>query len=112
MQLEDRRTDYEQVLPHVRRILVDLGARLKKATPVFTKALAPGLGLAEEPAVSEDSFGMDRCRLLAEAIVRIHVRSVTSTTDQLRVIEQVFAENGISTAMPYLNPSSPDGYHF
>jgi hypothetical protein len=107
-----QRTDYEQVLPHVRRILVDLGARLKKATPVFTKALAPGLGLAEEPAVSEDSFGMDRCRLLAEAIVRIHERAVISTTDRLRVIEQVFAENGISAAMPYLNPSSPDGYHF
>jgi hypothetical protein len=107
-----QRTDYEQVLPHVRRILVDHGANLKKATPVFTKALAPGLGLAEEPAMSEDSFGMDRCRLLAEAIVRIHKRSVTVTTDRLRVIEDVFAEEGINTAMPYLNPGSPEGYRF
>lgn len=107
-----QRTDYEQVLPHVRRILVDLGAKLKKATPVFTKVLTPGLGLAEEPAVSEDSFGMDRCRVLAEAIVRIHERAVTSTADRLWVIEQAFAEDGINTAMPYLNPGSPDGYHF
>jgi hypothetical protein len=107
-----QRTDYERVLPHVRRILVDYGAKLKRATPVFTKALAPGLGLAEEPAVSEDSFGMDRCRLLAEAIVRVHERAFTATTDRLRVVEEVFAEEGLSTAIPYLNPGSLDGYRF
>ena len=98
-----QRADYEQVLPAVRRILVELGANLKKATPVFTKVLAPGLGLAEEPAVSGDSFGMDRCRLLAEAIVRIHERAVAGATDRLAVIEEVFAEDGISLATPYLN---------
>jgi hypothetical protein len=105
-----QRTDYEQVRPHVCRLLVELGANLKNATPVFTKPLAPGLGLAEEPAVSRDSFGMDRCRLLAEAIVRIHEREVAGTTDRLAVIEEVFAEDGINTATPYLNPGSPDGY--
>ena len=89
-----QRADYEQVLPIVRRILVELGGNLKKATPVFTKVLAPGLGLAEEPAVSGDSFGMDRCRLLAEAIVRIHERAVAGATDRLAVIEEVFAEDG------------------
>jgi hypothetical protein len=107
-----QRSDYQQVLPHLRRILVHLGANLKKATPVFTKALAPGLGLAEEPAASGDSFGMDRCRLLAEAIVRIHERAVAGAKDRLAVIQEVFAENGISTATPYLNPGSPDGYRF
>jgi hypothetical protein len=106
------RADYERVLPAVRRILVELGANLKKVTPVFTKVLAPGLGLAEEPAASGDSFGMDRCRLLAEAIVRVHERAVARKTDRLAVIEEVFAEDGINLATPYLNPSSPDGYHF
>jgi len=107
-----QRADYERVRPAVRRILVQLGANLKKATPVFTKVLAPGLGLAEEPAVSGDSFGMDRCRLLAEAMVRIHERAVAGATDRLAVIEEVFAEDGISLATPYLNPGSPDGYGF
>lgn len=107
-----QRADYERVLPAVRRILAELGAKLKKATPVFTKLLAPGLGLAEEPAVSAGSFGMDRCRLLAEAIVRIYERAAAKATDQLAVIEEVFAEEGISLAMPYLNPGSPDGYCF
>jgi hypothetical protein len=107
-----QRADYERVLPTVRRILVELGANLKKGTPVFAKVLAPGLGLAEEPAVSGDSFGVDRCRLLAEAIVRIHERAVAGAADRLAVIEEVFAENGISLATPYLNAGSPDGYHF
>lgn len=107
-----QRTDYEQVLPHVRRMLAELGANLKKARPVFTKALAPGLGLAEQPAASGDSFGMDRCRLLAEAIVRIHERGVAGASDRLAVIEEAFAEDGISIATPYLNPGSPDGYGF
>ena len=106
------RANYERVLPTVRRILGELGANLKKATPVFTKVLAPGLGLAEEPAASGDSFGMDRCRLLAEAIVRIHERAIAGATDQLAVVEEVFAEDGVRLATPYLNPGSPDGYHF
>ncbi len=106
------RLDYERALPIVRRLLVELGANLKKATPVFTKVLAPGLGLAEEPSASGDSFGMDRCRLLAEAIVRIHERTVAGATDRLVVIEEVFADDGISLATPYLNRGSPDGYRF
>jgi hypothetical protein len=107
-----QRTDYEHVLSVVRLILVELGANLKRATPVFTKVLAPGLGLAEEPAESRDSFGMDRCRLLAEALVRIHEHAVAGTADRLAVIEATFAEDGISLATPYLNSGSTDGYPF
>ena len=55
---------------------------------------------------------MDRCRLLAEAIVRIHERVVAAATGRLAVIEEVLTENGISPATPYLNPGSFDGYHF
>jgi len=106
------RTDYEQVVPMVRRILVDLGGNLQKATPVFTKVLAPGLGLAEEPAESGDSFGMDRCRIFAEAIVRIHERGVTRATDRMAIVDEVFAEAGINPSTPYLNPGSPDRYLF
>lgn len=106
------RADYERVLPAVRHILVELGPNLKKETPVFTKVLVPGLGLAEEPAGSRDSFGMDRCRLLAEAIVQIHERAVPAEAERLEVIKEVFGEDGINLARPYLNPGSPDEYRF
>lgn len=39
---------------------------------------------------------MDRCRLLAEAIVRIHERADAGASDRLAVIEEAFAEDGIS----------------
>jgi hypothetical protein len=106
------RADYDRALPAVRRLLAELGANLKEATPVFTKRLAPGLGLAEEPAASGDSFGMDRCRLLAEAITRINERNLASAADRLAVVEEVFVEDGISLGAPYLNPGSPDEYRF
>jgi hypothetical protein len=107
-----RRADYERTLPAVHQILAELAANLKPGTPVFTKGLAPGLGLAEEPAASEDSFGMDRCRLLAEATVRIHERAVAEAAARLAIVEEVFTESGLDLAAPYLNPGSPDEYRF
>jgi hypothetical protein len=41
---------------------------MRPGTPVFTKFLAPGLGLAEDPGQG-DSFGQHRCRLLADAMI-------------------------------------------
>jgi len=107
-----QRSDYEKVVPAVRRVLTEIGGSLKNGTPVFTKVLAHGLGLAEEPAMSTDSFGMDRCRLLAEAVIRIHERSIVGAADRLAIVEAVFAEGGISFATPYLNRGSADGYRF
>ena len=107
-----QRTDYERVLPAIRGILTEIGARLGSAAPVFTKVLAPGLGLAEQPLASEDSFGMHRCRLLAEAILRIHERTVIEPSKRLAVVGEVFTEEGLSLAAPYLNPGSLDGYRF
>ncbi len=39
---------------------------LRPASPALTKPLAPGLALAEDPGAGTESFGMNRCRLLAE----------------------------------------------
>jgi hypothetical protein len=105
-----QRADYQQVLAAVRDILAELGPKLKKATPAFTKVLSPGLGLAEDPGVAGESFGMDRCRLLAEAIVRIHERGASGATDRLKIVDEVFAEAGLALASPHLNPGSTDEY--
>lgn len=104
--------DYERALPAIRKVLAEISGGLKPATPVFTKVLAPGLSLAEEPATSGDSFGMDRCRILSEAIVRMQERNVDPATMGLTVVEEVFRENGIDPAKPYLNAASQDRYVF
>src|SRR5436305_14389954 len=45
---------------------------LKPETPLFTKRLAAGLGFAEDPGNGE-SFGMSRCRIVAEGLWSAYV---------------------------------------
>lgn len=84
---------------------------LKPGTPIFTKTLAQGLGLAEDPP-DHQSFGRNRCGLLAEAIVRAKEKKILSIEDRIDVVDQVFRESGISLQTPYLNSGSIDVYKF
>jgi HopA1 effector protein family len=85
------------------------GVRLRERTPAFTKALAPGIGLAEQPA-SGESFGTDRCRLLAEGIVEARDRGARRVDERLAVVAAHFAWRGIDLEAPYLEPGSRDRY--
>jgi hypothetical protein len=85
--------------------------RLKSATPLFSKRLAYGLGLAEDPGTGE-SFGMSRCRLLAEAACRAHERGLYSAEARLEEAAGAFAATGLSLDRPYLNAGSFDQYEF
>lgn len=78
--------------------------------PLFTKQLAPGLGLAE---VSDASliFGMQRCTLLARGLLAANDRGQTSVTDKLHAINDVFSTAGIDLLQPHLvNSDTPDCY--
>jgi hypothetical protein len=86
-----------------------VGAHLRPGTPALTKPLGEGLGLAEDPP-GGDSFGMDRCGLLAEAMVRGFERGRESAAERLELVEQVFDERGVAFERPYLNAASTDEY--
>jgi len=101
--------DYRAVATVVRSVCAEITPHLKPLTPVFTKALEPGLGLAEDPG-SGDSFGMSRCRLLAEAMVQSYELDKRALPDRLAQVERCFAEARISLDAPYLNAGSVDGY--
>ena len=73
--------------------------------PAFTLELAPGVGLAENAAAAE-SFGMRRCALLADAVVRAHEHAIAA----LDAVAARFAEDGVLLDAPYLEPSL-DGRH-
>lgn len=103
--------DYRLAVPIVRNIYSKLMTSIRLVTPVFTKQLAPGLGLAENPQ-SGESFGMHRCGLLADGIVRGHELGLKSINDRVEGVRAVFAEAGISLATPFLNPASTDNYEF
>ena len=76
--------------------------------PLFTKPLTPGIGLAESPGTGE-SFGMHRCRLVAEGIVEAWAAGRQSLWES---VERRFAAAGLSLDKPYLNPGSEDVYDF
>lgn len=96
------------VKEHYFRITADLAAfireeiadHLRPGTPLFTKQLAEGLGFAEDPA-DGGSFGMNRCRLLAEEIWK------QSSMDEIAI---AFQRRGTSLDLPYLNGGSIDQY--
>ena len=92
-------------------VLIDvyrsIAGKLKRSTPVFTKPLAPGLGLAENPPSSQ-SFGEHRCGLLANAIILAHEQKIKSMADRLKYVEEQFEGEKIRIEAPFLNPHSLD----
>jgi HopA1 effector protein family len=75
--------------------------------PLFTKQLAPGVGLAEVP-ITAGTFGMQRCELLATGLLAAMEQDRAS--DQLNTIHQHFTAAGIDWLYPYLNPAAIDRY--
>ena len=74
---------------------------LLSATPVFTKPLAPGLGMAHDTG-SIDSFGEHRCRMLADALVQGQETSVSDAAGLMELVERRFARDGVDLDHPHL----------
>jgi HopA1 effector protein family len=102
--------DYERLRELLASTYDELAPLLEPATPALTKRLLPGLGLAEDPVDRQVSFGMSRCRLLAEAIVEAFERGIAEPEQRLGVVGERFARAGIELSAPYLNPGSSDRY--
>lgn len=100
------RESFPALLPWVRDAYLALRDALRPATPAFTKRLAPGLGLAEDPGNGQ-SFGMHRCSVLAEAAVLAHERA---GHDPLAALRETFAKHDVDPERPYLSPGSSDRY--
>jgi hypothetical protein len=81
-------------------------ARLSPRTPMLTLRIAPGIGLAESPA-SGESFGMHRCRLLAESILDARRAGREDEEARMQAVKRKFQAEGIDLARPHLR--SPHG---
>lgn len=94
-------------------LLSDVYPRLQKSlqpdSPLFTQQLAPGLGLAEDPGTGE-SFGMHRCRLVAEGLWNAYIQGWQTEPVRLQEVTKRFAQEGMTLERPYLNPGSIDQY--
>jgi hypothetical protein len=106
-----QRSDFAAAAPIVASLYDHVARFLEPNVPALTKELAPGLGLAEDPGALV-SFGMSRCYLLAEAIVRASERGATDLDTQLAVADECFTEAGLDLDMPHLEAGSADIYSF
>lgn len=101
---------YRHFVHLLEKFPASLFSLLKPKVPMLTKPLRNGIGVAETPAGGE-SFGMHRCRLIAEGIVDAWTEGQQGVEARLDATERRFMGEGISLALPYLNPGSEDIYH-
>jgi hypothetical protein len=80
---------------------------LASSTPLFTKPLWPGIGVAVEPGTGE-SFGSHRCRLTAEGIVDAWRESKQDVPARLTAVAARFAAAGLDITRPYLGAGWAD----
>ncbi len=80
-----------------------LKAVLDDAVPPLAKRLAPGLGLAEDPMKADESFGTNRCDLIARGICRCASAGVEDRDAWLAAVLEEFAASGIPSDRAYVN---------
>jgi len=96
-------------LPAVTRVAVRLGERapfaLAPSVPAFTRQIAPGVAVADQPGPGTP-FGRHRCRLVAAGLVAAG-HGADATARRHAVLGHLIAA-GLDPAAPHLNPGSPE----
>jgi hypothetical protein len=83
---------------------------LRSDVPLFSKRLAPGVSLAEDPSNGE-SFGTARCRLMGESVWNAYQKHLQSDRARMAELATAFEANGWNADLPHLSFSSVDLYH-
>lgn len=105
--------DYEVVREIVQIVYGEMRSHFKPEIPLFTKQLAPGLGLAEEPDQKfgvQESFGMNRCQIVANGLLEAWYQEDNSPERKMQAIHEQFSLLGIDLQRVYLNANSEDIY--
>ena len=103
---------YEEfILPLLKIIYTENKSQFQAQIPLFTKEIAPGIGLAEHPIPELGGrFGKNRCQILANALLEAHKNGEESQQSRIKYIIQHFESVGIDFERPYLNPNNEDIY--
>jgi HopA1 effector protein family len=104
---------YQQVQAVLEQAYIENQSYFQSAIPLFSKFIAPGLGLAEEPDqkfATQESFGMNRCQIIANALLEAHQKGKNSPEEKMQRILEHFSLLGITLEKSYLNANSEDIY--
>lgn len=105
--------DYEVVKLVLKTVYQEHKLYFKLEIPLFTKQLAPGLSLAEEPDqkfAEKESFGMNRCQIIANGLLEAWYQGDNSIQGRMKAIVEQFSSLGIELQRSYLNANSEDIY--
>lgn len=104
---------YQTVRLVLQTVYLENQCHFQRKVPLFTKLIAPGLAIAEEPNrkfADIESFGMNRCQLVANALLEALQQGNESPQARMALIFQHFSRLGIDLQHPYLNANSEDIY--
>lgn len=107
------RNYYQDVQPVLQTVYTDERSHFQAQIPLFTKFLAPGLAVAEEPNykfAAVESFGMNRCQIVANGLLESRQKGDKSTEYRMNAIFQQFSLLGLDWQRPYLNANAEDIY--
>ncbi|WP_373527203.1 T3SS effector HopA1 family protein [Nostoc sp.] len=105
--------EYKLVWEVLKTIYTENKSHFQPQTPLFTKVLAPGIGLAEHPDRQfryQESFGINRCQIVANALLEAHTNGDESPESRMKYILKYLDKFRIDIEHPYLNPNSEDIY--
>jgi len=107
------KSNYETVRQVLQAVYAENQLHFRTEVPLFTKLLAPGLALAEEPDckfAAVESFGMNRCQIVANGLLEARAKGDESPETRMTSIRQHFSLLGIDWQRSYLNANSEDIY--
>lgn len=107
------KNDYEAVHSVLARVYKLHYLHFEPEVPLFTKCIAPGLAIAEEPEqkfAEKESFGMNRCQIVANGLFEAWSKGDNSSESRMYHILEQFYSTGIKLQHPYLNVYSEDIY--
>jgi hypothetical protein len=107
------KSNYKAVRQVLQTVYAENQLHFRTEVPLFTKLLAPGLALAEEPDckfAAVESFGMNRCQIVANGLLEARQNGDESPDSRMASIRQHFSLLGIDWQCSYLNANSEDIY--
>jgi HopA1 effector protein family len=94
-----RRKDLPVALPIVQSLATRLASGVNEAVPAMTRRIAAGVADADDPA--GESFGLHRCRLIADGALDAWQRGTEGLAERMHAVEARFTAAGIRIDQPH-----------
>jgi HopA1 effector protein family len=107
------KSDYGVMRSALSTIYAENSSYFREETPLFTKRLAPGLAVAEEPSQkfsAQEDFGLNRCQILTNGLLMAYQQDEYSSEMKMVMILNQMYEHRIAPEFAYLDEDGEDTY--